>query len=258
MGRCMHHPMKGVLICGGTGSRLKPLTEITNKSLLPIYDKPLILYPLEVFARAGIHEVIIISGTEHIDQMGSFLGSGARFGCNLSYRVQDAPRGIAHALSLAEEFAHGDAVCALLGDNIFFSDLSPTIRSFERGGHVFLKEVSDAQRFGVVELKNGKPVSVEEKPAHPKSNLAQTGCYLYDQRCFDIIRSLSPSARGEMEITDITKWYLDHGELSATILDDEWVDAGTFESLYRAATLVRKRRGKTQEIAKEKVQEVLR
>ena len=233
--------MKGVLICGGTGSRLKPLTDITNKSLLPVYDRPLILYPLDVLLKADIREIIVISGTEHIDQMSSFLGNGTRFGCELSYRVQEKAGGIAQALGLAEEFAHGDSVCAILGDNIFFDDISHDIRAFTSGSHIFLKEVPDAERFGVAELEGDRVVRIEEKPAFPKSNLAVTGCYVYDNHCFDSIRTLTPSVRGELEITDLSNRYAAEGSLKATVLRDEWVDAGTFESLYEAATLVRKR-----------------
>lgn len=243
--------MKGVLICGGTGSRLRPLTEITNKSLLPVYDQPLILYPLHTMRQAGITEIIVISGNEHIDQMAGFLGSGERFGCSFSYRVQDKPRGIAQALGMAEEFVGGDSVCAMLGDNIYFDDLAPVIAGFQGGGHIFLKAVHDPQRFGVAEVSgNGTVLSVEEKPATPKSDFAVTGCYLYDARCFDIIRNLKPSARDELEITDVTRWYLDHKELRATVLKDEWVDAGTFESLHRAAVLVRDHKLQTMENAK--------
>ena len=247
--------MKGILICGGTGSRLRPLTEVTNKSLLPVYDRPLIQYPLQTLLDAGISDIAIITGPEHIDQITTFLGSGAKFNASFSYKVQDKPGGIAEALGLAEEFAEGDDVCALLGDNIFFDDLTPAIKEFKKGGHVFLKEVTDACRFGVATIKhpsNESPVtsnviitSIEEKPAHPKSNFAITGCYIYDKRCFDIIRNLKPSARGEYEITDVSKGYLDTGELTATILQKEWIDAGTFESLFEAARLVRDQRKKS-------------
>lgn len=234
--------MKGVLICGGTGSRLRPLTDITNKSLLPVYDKPLVLYPLQILLDAGITEIAVITGPEHIDQMTQFLGSGERFGCELTFKVQEKPGGIAQALGLAEEFAAGDAICAILGDNIFFDDLSPVLKNFTTGAHVFLKEVPDPKRFGVAEVTGEKVMSLEEKPSKPKSNLAVTGCYLYDEHCFEIIRSLKPSARGELEITDLSAAYLAKGALGATILKDEWVDAGTFESLFRAAELVKERR----------------
>lgn len=231
--------MKGVLICGGTGSRLKPLTDITNKSLLPVYDKPLILYPLQVLLNAGITEIAVVTGTEHMDQIAQFLGSGSKFGCEFAFKVQEKPGGIAQALGLAEEFIDGDSVCAILGDNVYFDDLSPVIKAFAKGGHAFLKEVDDPERFGVAEVANGKVTSIEEKPTNPKSNYAVTGCYLYDSRCFDVIKNMQPSARGELEISDVSKWYLEQGELTATILKDEWIDAGTFESLFRAAQLVR-------------------
>ncbi|PIR48373.1 spore coat protein [Candidatus Peregrinibacteria bacterium CG10_big_fil_rev_8_21_14_0_10_55_24] len=234
--------MKGVLICGGTGSRLKPLTEVTNKSLLPVYDKPLLLYPLQVLFDAGIKEIAVVTGNDHMEQIASFLGSGKRFDCSFTFAVQEKPEGIAQALGLAGEFANGESVCAILGDNIFFDDLSPAIRGFQKGGHIFLKEVPDPQRFGVAQVRGETVVALEEKPKEPKSNLAQTGCYLFDHRCFEVIRSLKPSARGELEITDVSRWYMEQGELSATTLSDEWLDAGTFESLFRAAQLVRERR----------------
>ena len=253
--------MKGILICGGTGSRLRPLTEITNKSLLPVYNKPLVCYPLETLTKAGINDIAVITGPEHMDQMNQFLGDGSRFGCTFTYKIQEKPGGIAQALSLAEEFANGSNVCAILGDNVFFDDLSPMITSFKTGAHLFLKEVPDPERFGVAEISkpetrnqpfealtgpqapSGKPettvLSLEEKPAKPKSNLAVTGCYLYDRRCFDLIKKMKPSARGELEITDLSESYRKLRELTATILKDEWVDAGTFESLFKAAMLVR-------------------
>ncbi len=237
--------MKGVLICGGSGSRLRPLTEVTNKSLLPVYDRPLIEYPLRKLVDAGIKDIIVISGNEHIDQMASYLGSGSKFGCKCSYRVQDKPEGIAQALGMAEEFAANDDICAVLGDNIYFDDITPAIKGFSKGGHVFLKDVPDPERFGVAEINARKEVtSIEEKPKKPKSNYAVTGCYVYDHRCFEVIRNLKPSARGEFEITDVSRWYLDQGELTATVLREEWIDAGTFESLFKAAQVVREKQGK--------------
>ncbi|MDD5623210.1 MAG: sugar phosphate nucleotidyltransferase, partial [Candidatus Peribacteraceae bacterium] len=201
--------MKGVLICGGTGSRLKPLTDITNKSLLPVYDKPLIEYPLGTLRSAAITDIILVTGPEHMDQIANYLGDGGRFGCRFSFVVQKEPRGIAQALGLAESFADGEPVCAILGDNVFFDDLSPAIRAFRKGGHVFLKEVHDPKRFGVAEVKGDRVISIEEKPTKPKSPLAQTGCYLFDNRCFEIIKKIRPSARGELEITDVTRHYLE-------------------------------------------------
>jgi glucose-1-phosphate thymidylyltransferase len=234
--------MKGILICGGTGSRLRPLTEITNKSLLPVYDKPLIQYPLHTLMSAGIRDIAVITGPEHIDQITNFLGSGQRFGVTFAYKVQDKPAGIAQALGLAEEFVDGEDVCAILGDNIFFDDLSATIKSFTGGGHVFLKEVHDPERFGVAEMNGNRVVSIEEKPMQPKSNLAVTGCYVYDKHCFDIIRSMEPSSRGELEITDVSRGYLQRNALKASVLQKDWIDAGTFESLFEAARLVRAQR----------------
>jgi len=233
--------MKGVLICGGSGTRLKPLTEITNKSLLPVYDKPLILYPLQVLLDGGIKEIAIISGNEHVDQIAGFLGSGSRFGCEFNYRVQDAPKGIAQALGLAESFAGEDDVCAILGDNVYFDHLGDAIKNFKSGAHLFLKEVHDPERFGVATMENGIVKEIIEKPTAPKSNLAVTGCYVYDKRCFDVIRTMKPSPRGELEITDVSDWYVKQGEAKATMLKDEWIDAGTFESLHKAAGLVRAR-----------------
>ncbi len=234
--------MKGVLICGGTGSRLKPLTDVTNKSLLPVYDKPLILYPLQVLLDAGITEIAVVTGTEHFEQIARFLGSGTKFGCSFAFKVQEKAGGIAQALGLAEEFAEGKPVCAILGDNLFLDPLAETIRNFTNGGHIFVKKVTDPERFGVAELDGYVVTSIEEKPARPRSDLAMTGCYLFDARCFDVIKSLRPSARGELEITDVCDWYRVRGELRATMLEDEWIDAGTFESLYRAATVVRERK----------------
>lgn len=234
--------MKGVLICGGSGTRLKPLTEITNKSLLPVYDKPLILYPLQVLLDAGIKEIAVVSGSEHMDQMAAFLGSGDRFGASFTYLVQKEPKGIAQALGLAETFAGGQSVCAILGDNVFFDDISAAIRSFKSGSKLFLKKVHDPERFGVATLEGDKVTAIEEKPKKPKTDMAVTGCYVYDNHCFDVIRNMRPSARGELEITDVSAWYVQEGTAEAVIVKDEWIDAGTFESLFRAAELVRERR----------------
>lgn len=236
--------MKGILICGGTGSRLRPLTDITNKSLLPVYDKPLLQYPLQILLDAGIREIAVITGPEHMEQITKFLGSGSRFQCEFAYRVQEKPLGIAHALGLAQEFVDGESCCVMLGDNVFFSDLSKTIAECASGAHLFVKQVKDPERFGVVTLEGNRVRSIEEKPQRPMSDLVATGCYVYDARCFDVIATLKPSARGELEITDVSGWYAERGECTATVLDDEWIDAGTFESLFRAAELVRMRKGK--------------
>lgn len=244
--------MKGVLICGGTGSRLKPLTKVFNKSLLPVYDKALIQYPLETLIKGGMTEIAVITGTEHMDQVQKFLESGSEFGCTFTFMVQERAGGIAQALGLAEKFANGDSVCAILGDNVFFDDLSPAIRNFKKGAHVFLKAVPDPERFGVAEIASNEQtnkrdndvtvISIEEKPQKPKSHLCVTGCYLYDADCFEIIRNQKPSARGELEITDVSRAYLAKGNLKATVLKEDWVDAGTFESLFRASELVRKKK----------------
>lgn len=234
--------MKGVLICGGTGSRLKPLTDVTNKSLLPVYDRPLIEYPLDIMRSAGIHDIAIVTGSENMGQITDYLGSGAKMDCSFAYKVQDTPSGIAQALGLAEKFAAGDDCCVILGDNVFFGDVASVIRDFKGGAHLFVKELDDCKRFGVATMDGDRVTGIEEKPLKPKSNLAVTGCYVYDARCFEIIKNLKPSARGELEITDVSKWYVENGEAKATILDDEWIDAGTFESLYRATELVRRRK----------------
>ncbi|MDA0375910.1 MAG: sugar phosphate nucleotidyltransferase [bacterium] len=234
--------MKGILICGGTGSRLRPLTDITNKSLLPVYDKPLIHYPLSVLLDAGITEIIVVTGTEHINQIQEYLIKNDLYHCNFTFKVQEKPGGIAQALGLAvDECSDGESICAILGDNLYFDTTADTIKAFKSGGHVFLKEVEDPERFGVAELEGATVVSVEEKPTDPKSNLALTGLYLFDSRCFDVIANLKPSARGELEITDMVNWYLQQKELTATVLQDEWIDAGTFESLHKAAVLVREK-----------------
>lgn len=200
------------------------------------------MYPLQVLLDAGIKEIAVISGSEHVDQIAGFLGSGNRFNCAFSYRVQDEPKGIAQALGLAESFAGDDDVCAILGDNVYFDDLSASIKAFKGGAHLFLKEVHDPERFGVATMEHGIVKEVIEKPTNPKSNLAVTGCYVYDKRCFDVIRAMKPSARGELEITDVSDWYVKQGEAKATTLTEEWVDAGTFESLHKAASLVRAKR----------------
>ena len=242
--------MKGILICGGQGTRLLPLTKHTHKSLLPVGGKPLVLYSLQVLLDASIREIMLVTGPEFAGDFMQFLGSGAKFGCSFTYRIQDEPKGIAQALGMAEAFANDESVCALLGDNIFEDNLSKHIHAFSgKGGHLFLKGVEDPERFGVAEIsesyklkaKSSAPVlSLEEKPAHPKGNLAVTGCYLYDPRCFEIIRGLKPSARGELEITDVSKQYLVWGELTATVLEGDWVDAGTHEALQKAEKLTRK------------------
>ena len=237
--------MKGVILAGGLGTRLRPSTLITNKHLLPVYDKPMILYPLETLKRSGITEILIVCGREHAGHFMQFLGSGKDQGVTLSYAIQDTNNGgIADALSCAEDFADGESVAAILGDNIFEGDFKKAVAKFEGGAMVFFKKVSDPSRFGVpVFSKDGKiVVRVEEKPKNPKSTYAQAGLYLFDGEVFSIIKTLAPSARGELEITDAVNAYIRKGVLGFEIVKGEWLDAGTFESLFKAATFARNKK----------------
>ncbi|MDI6896849.1 sugar phosphate nucleotidyltransferase [Methanocella conradii] len=236
--------MKGVVLAGGTGSRLYPLTKVTNKHLLPVYDKPMIYYPLQTLTEAGIKDILLVSGRGHVGHFLELLGSGSEFGVRISYEIQKDAGGIAQALGLAQRFAGQDSVMVILGDNIFQDNVGDAARSFRSGAMIFLKPVPDAHRFGVAEVDevNGRVVSIEEKPARPRSSYAVTGLYIYDSEVFDIISSLKPSARGELEITDVNNEYLRRGRLSYSILNGYWSDAGTFESLYRASELVREHR----------------
>lgn len=236
--------MKGVILAGGLGTRLRPLTKVTNKHLLPIYDKPMIYYPLETLTGAGIKEIMIVSGPEHAGHFLSLLGAGKEFGARLSYEVQEEPGGIAQALALAEDFADSGPLAAILGDNVYEDDLSQGIHEFSQnpaGAHVFLKQVSDPERFGVAEVEGDRIVRIIEKPQSPLSRWAVTGCYLYDAHVFEIIKTLKPSARGELEITDVNNAYVASGGMRFTRLTGEWTDAGTFESLLRANLLAQRR-----------------
>ena len=230
--------MRGVILAGGTGSRLKPLTKAINKHLLPVADKPMIYYPIEQLLSFGLSEVLIVTGTEHMGTIVTQLGSGSVFGARFTYRVQDEAGGIAQALGLAEDYAHGEPVAVVLGDNIFDADLRPAVKAFRdrgEGAHIFLKEVSDPNRFGVAEVDpTGRVLSIQEKPKQPKSPYAVTGLYLYDGKVFEIIKQLKPSGRGELEITDVNNAYLRAGTLRATIMEGWWSDAGTIPSLARA------------------------
>jgi glucose-1-phosphate thymidylyltransferase len=234
--------MKGVILAGGLGTRLLPLTRITNKHLLPIFDRPMIFYPLQTLITAGITDIMLVTGGPHAGDFLRLLGNGSEFGlAHLNYTYQEGEGGIAAALALAEHFADGDRICVILGDNLIEGTIAPGVQRFlrqARGARIVLKEVPDAERFGVAELRDGRVVSIEEKPTRPKSHYAVTGIYLYDARVFDVIRTLRPSARGELEITDVNNWYLERGELAAELLDGWWTDAGTFESLHRAGNLV--------------------
>ena len=229
--------MKGIVLAGGTGSRLKPLTDVTNKHLLPVGKYPMIFYSIYQLKQAGITEILIITGREHMGSVMGLLGSGSKFGLDFTFKVQDQAGGIAQALGLAEHFVAGDYCVVALGDNIFEDNISPFVELFTkqgRGAKVLLKEVPDPQRFGVAEIKDGKIITIEEKPKRPKSNLAITGIYVYDSKVFDIIKTLRPSARGELEITDVNNKYIQQGELTYNILKGLWTDAGTPESLFRA------------------------
>jgi len=232
--------MKGVILAGGTGSRLMPLTKVTNKHLLPVYNKPMIYYPLQTLIDMGIKEILIVSGPGHAGHFVNLLGSGRKFGVKFSYEIQDEAGGIAQALGLAEDFADEESVCVVLGDNIFEDKID--VSDFKEGARIYLKKVQNASRFGVAEIdKNEKVLSIEEKPEKPKSNLAVTGLYIYDNEIFKIIKTLKPSARGELEITDVNNTYIKKGKMDAKILDGFWSDAGTFESLFRASELIRKK-----------------
>lgn len=234
--------MKGIVLAGGTGSRLMPLTKVTNKHLLPVGRKPMIYYPVEKLSRAGIEEILIVTGVEHMGDVVGLLGSGKDFGAKFTYKVQDEAGGIAQALGLAENFAGGSQMAVILGDNMFQDSLSDEVAKFARqgkGARVLLKEVPDPQRFGVAEIEQNKIVRIVEKPKQPKSNLAVTGIYFYDGAVFEIIRTLRPSGRGELEITDVNNAYLAAGTLSYGFLQGWWSDAGTFESLAHVQELLK-------------------
>ncbi|HTL53660.1 MAG TPA: sugar phosphate nucleotidyltransferase [Planctomycetota bacterium] len=234
--------MKGVILAGGTGSRLLPLTKVTNKHLLPMGHKPMILWPVGKLTEAGIRDILIVTGTEHMGDIVNLLGSGAQFGCEFTYKVQDEAGGIAQALGLARSFAGGGKICVILGDNIFEDALTSAVAAFEKqpaGAQILLKRVPDANRYGVAELdKQGKVVGIEEKPAAPKSDCAVTGVYFYDATVFDVIKSLKPSRRNELEITDVNNHYLRAGQLHCSFLKGWWTDAGTFKSLAHANRLL--------------------
>lgn len=232
-------PMKGIILAGGTGSRLYPLTKVTNKHLLPVYDKPMIYYPLQTLVAAGIKDIMIVSGRGHVGHFLELLGSGKEFGVRLTYEIQEGAGGIAEALGLAESWAGTDNVAVILGDNIFQDDIRKDVESFEGGAKIFLKEVTDAHRFGVAEVKGNRVLGIEEKPKKPKSNLAVTGLYLYDAGVFEVIKTLKPSGRGELEITDVNNAYIRRGAMEFAALKGFWSDAGTFESLLRASVMVR-------------------
>ncbi|MBL0156917.1 MAG: NTP transferase domain-containing protein [Bryobacterales bacterium] len=234
--------MKGIILAGGKGSRLFPLTKITNKHLLPIYDQPMIYYPIQALVNAGIRDILIVTGGNYAGDFLQLLGTGHQLSIdNLSYTYQEGEGGIADALHLAEHFSDGQKVCVILGDNIIEGSIKDAVNDFEKqpaGAKILLKEVHDPERFGVAEIHNNYVVNIVEKPAEPKSNFAVTGIYMYDNSVFDKIKTLEPSSRGELEITDVNNAYIRERTLSYSFLEGWWTDAGTFDSLLRASTLV--------------------
>ncbi len=234
--------MKGVILAGGLGTRLYPLTKVTNKHLLPVFDRPMIYYPIQTLINAGIDDILIVTGGNNAGDFLKLLGNGKEFGLrHINYTYQQGEGGIADALSLAEFFAAGGPICVVLGDNLIERNIRKAVESFRKqkeGAKILLKEVSDPQRFGVPELKGNRVVRIEEKPEKPKSQYAVIGIYLYDGTVFDMIKGLSPSERGELEITDVNNRYIQQGTMTWDILEGWWTDAGTFESLLRANALV--------------------
>jgi glucose-1-phosphate thymidylyltransferase len=233
--------LKGIILAGGTGSRLYPLTKVTNKHLLPVYNKPMIYYPIQTLLDAGIDNAVMIVGKENAGNFMNLLGSGKEFGIRLSYVLQDNSGGIAEALALTEDFVHGDDVLVVLGDNMIFDNMKPYVDSFKGGAKIFLKPVRKPERFGVPVFDSKKRIiKIEEKPSKPKSKYAVTGVYIYDSTVFDRIRKLKRSARGELEITDANNSYLSENKLGYAVLKKPWLDAGTFESLFEASETIKK------------------
>ena len=232
--------MKGIILAGGAGTRLRPLTKVASKQLLPVYNKPMIYYPLETLLGAGIKEILIIIAPERAGDFLNLLGSGKEFGCRFTYEIQDKPEGIPQAFLLGAEFIGSDDVTLVLGDNVFEDNFTASIKSFKTGGRVFAKQVHDPERFGVVAFDaNNQATSIEEKPKQPKSAYAVTGLYIYDNSVIDKAKNLQPSARGELEITDINNLYLQAGQLDVAFVNGAWFDCGTFESLHEASELMR-------------------
>ena len=234
--------MKGIVLAGGLGTRMFPLTKITNKHLLPVYNKPMIYYPIQTLVEAGIEDILIVTGGNNAGDFLRLLGNGKEFGLkHLNYTYQEGEGGIAEALGLAEYFVAGEKIVVILGDNLIQHGISKSVATFqrqERGARILLKEVPEPQRFGVAEVKGDRIEGIAEKPTVPKSNLAVTGIYMYDDEVFDIIKTLKPSNRGELEITDVNNAYIAQGTMTFEILEGWWTDAGTFESLYRATCLI--------------------
>ncbi|HZJ41795.1 MAG TPA: sugar phosphate nucleotidyltransferase [Patescibacteria group bacterium] len=237
--------MRGIILSGGSGTRLRPLTKITSKQLLPIYNRPMIYYPLNTLIRAGIKEILIIVAPERAGDYLNLLGSGKEFGVKFTYEIQDKPEGLAQAFIIGENFIDDEDVAMILGDNIFEDDFSDDISNFSGGAKIFAKKVSDPERFGVVKFdKNMKAVDIVEKPQEFLSNYAVTGLYVYDNKVVKAAKEIKPSSRGELEITDLNNWYLKKGELNVAMVEGEWLDAGTFDSLLRAQTFAKEKLSK--------------
>lgn len=235
--------LRGVVLAGGTGLRLKPLTKVTNKHLLPVGHKPMIYYPIEKLTSIGIEQILIVTGVEYMGDVVGLLGSGREFNCQFTYKVQDQAGGIAQALGMAEGFSNNKSLAIILGDNIFQANLKKYADKFiaqKNGARLLLKKVPNPQRFGVAQISDTRVIRIDEKPKKPESDYAVTGIYFYDATVFDIIRTLKPSGRGELEITDVNNAYIARGQLAYDILDGWWTDAGTFESLSKANELVAK------------------
>lgn len=231
--------MKGIILSGGLGTRLYPLTKVTSKQLLPVYDRPMIFYPLNTLLSAGIKEILIIVSPERAGDYLRILGSGKDFKAKFTYEIQDRPEGLPQAFTIGEQFIGRSSVALILGDNIFTDDFSEHIAKFESGAHIFAKKVPDPQRMGVVRFdKKMKPVEIIEKPKEFVSDYAIPGMYLYDNHVVDVAKNLTPSARGELEIVDVHRWYLERSELAVSVIDGDWIDAGTVESLYAAGKLM--------------------
>lgn len=242
--------MKGIILAGGTGSRLRPLTHVTNKHLLPVYDRPMIYYPIQTLTQAGVNDIMIVSGKGHAGGFLELLQSGKQFGARFSYGVQEEAGGIAQALALCEDFADREPVVVMLGDNILEDDIAPAVRQFQaqrKGAKIFLKTVDDPRSFGVAEISGDRVTSIIEKPKDPKSNYAVIGLYLYDEQVWDAVKTLKPSARGELEITDVNNFYVQQGTMSFEILKGWWGDGGeSFDSLLLAGNLVAERARRAQ------------
>ncbi len=234
--------MKGIILAGGSGTRLHPLTRVTSKQLLPIYNKPMIHYPLETLIKSGIRDILIIVAPDHAGDFLKCLGSGKEYGCHFTYEIQDKPEGLAQAFVIGQDFIDNDNVTLILGDNLFEDDFSEAIRNFKSGGRIFAKQVPDPQRFGVVEFdEHKKAISIEEKPKNPKSDYSVTGLYIYDSTVVDKVKNLAFSDRGELEITDLNNLYLREGKLDVAFVEGKWFDTGTFESMYEATSFARDR-----------------